>query len=139
MRFLQRLRDAVSRFMYGRYGTDALNRFLTVVWLFAAVFNSFLHSIIVYVFELILCFVIFFRMLSRNFVKRQKENNTYYRFSSRVKGIVRHFAVRIRERKTTRFFRCPYCKAPIRMPRKVGKFNIRCGKCQKTFQKEFRS
>ena len=138
MSFFQKLQEKFSRFMYGRYGTDSLNRFLTVLWLFTAVFNTFLHSFLLHIFEFVLCFFVFFRMLSRNFVKRRKENATYYRISSKVKGAFRHFAVRIRERNTTRFFSCPYCKAPIRMPKKIGKFNIRCGKCGQTFQKEFK-
>lgn len=138
MSFFQRLRDSIARFMYGRYGTDSLNRFLIVTWLIAAIFNGFLHSVLLYLVELVLCFFVFFRMLSRNFVKRQKENATYYRISNRWKAMLRRLSVRIRERKTTRFFNCPYCKAPIRMPRKIGKFNIRCGKCGKTFQKEFK-
>lgn len=138
MSFFQKLRGKFARFMYGRYGTDSLNRFLTVLWLFLAIFNTFFHSFLLYVFEFILCFFVFFRMLSKNFVKRRKENATYYRLSTKAKAALRRITVRIRDRKTTRFFHCPYCKAPIRMPRKVGKFNIRCGKCQKTFQKEFK-
>jgi len=139
MSYFQKLREKFSRFMYGRYGTDSLNRFLTVLWLFFAILNAVLHSFLLYIFEFILCFFVFFRMLSRNFVKRRKENATYYQLSAKVKGAFRHFAVRIRERKTTRFFHCPHCKAPIRMPRKIGKFNIRCTKCGQTFQKEFKN
>ncbi len=138
MSFFQKLHERIARFMYGRYGTDSFNRFLTVLWLIFAILNSFIHSLVLYIFEFILCFLVFFRMLSKNFVMRRKENATYYRLSTKVKGVIRHFAVRIRERKTTRFFSCPYCKAPIRMPRKIGKFNIRCTKCGQTFQKEFK-
>ena len=138
MRFVQKLRDAFSRFMVGRYGTDSLNRFLTVVWLFLAIFTSFVPSLILYVVQLMLCAAVFFRMLSRNYVKRQRENATYYKLSTKVKGEFRRLTVRFRQRKTTRFFHCPFCKAPIRMPRKVGKFNVRCPRCQRTFQKEFK-
>ncbi len=138
MSFFTKLNLAFSRFMYGRYGNDSLNQFLIVVWLIEAVLNLFFGSIILYVLGLILCVVVFYRMLSKNIVKRQKENAEWYRFSQKCRGTFCRLKVRIRDRKTTRFFHCPHCKAPIRMPRKVGKFNIRCRQCGNTFQKEFK-
>lgn len=138
MNFFRRVQESVSRFMMGRYGTDTLNRHLIVLWLVLAIVNAFLHSLVVYIGELILCFATFFRMLSKNVVKRQRENASYYRLMQKWKRSFRHIAVRFRERKTTRFFKCPSCSAPIRMPRKVGRFNIRCQKCGTTFTKEFK-
>lgn len=138
MRFFSKLRASFDRFMYGRYGTDTLNRHLILIWLALAVLNMFLHSLIVYGLETALCFVTFFRMFSRNVVKRRAENAKYYRLTQKWSRSARHLSVRFRERKTARFFKCPHCKAPIRMPRKVGKFNVRCQKCGGTFQKEFK-
>ena len=138
MSFFNRINQAFSRFMYGRYGNDSLNQFLIVLWLLEAFLNLFLNSLVLYFIGLILCIVVFYRMFSKNQVKRQRENAAWYRFSTNFKNKVRHFFVRFRDRKTTRFFHCPYCKAPIRMPRKIGKFNIVCRKCGKTFQKEFK-
>lgn len=138
MNFFSRIGQSISRFMYGRYGNDSLNQFLITLWLVEAVLNLFLHSLILYVIGIILCIVVFYRMLSKNIVKRQRENASWYRFSSKWKGKFRHLTVRIRDRKTTRFFKCPHCNAPIRMPRKIGKFNIRCQRCGKQFVKEFK-
>lgn len=124
--------------MIGRYGVDSLSNALMVLWLLLAIINIFLNSLIVYVLELICCFFIFFRMFSRNTVKRRRENAVWYALSRKATGAFRHVAVRFRERKTTRFFKCPYCKAPIRMPRKIGRFRITCRKCQESFIKEFK-
>ncbi len=134
MRFLFRMREGFSRFMIGRYGTDSLNQFLTVCWLVLAALNLVFHSLVLYLLELFLCFAIFFRMFSKNIVKRRKEANDWYRFCTQCRYAVNRF----RNRKTTRFFRCPHCSAPLRMPRKIGKFRIRCRKCGKEFVKEFK-
>ena len=138
MSFFARLRDAVNRFMAGRYGTDSLNRGLTVIWRLLAIVNVFVHSLVIYVIELLFCFVVFFRMLSRNYGKRQRENAAWYGLTSGLRGAFRRFMIRRRDGKNFHFFHCPYCKAPIRMPRKIGRFNIRCNQCGKTFQKEFK-
>lgn len=138
MNFFARLRQSMERFMLGRYGSDSLNQFLIAVWLVAAVLNLIFHSLIFYILELILCFFVFFRMLSKNHVKRQRENAIWYAFSMKWKKKLQHLLVRIRDRKTTSFFHCPHCKAPIRMPRKIGKFNIHCRRCDQNFIKEFK-
>ena len=138
MNFLQRFQMFCNRFMAGRYGTDTLNRHLLILWVVLAVLNIFVTSVVVSFAELILCILCFYRMLSRNHAKRMRENAVYYQFSQKMTRTFRHFAIRIRDRKVARFFKCPKCSAPIRMPRKVGKFNIRCQKCNHTFQKEFK-
>ncbi len=138
MNFFSKLSQSISKFMYGRYGNDSFNQFLIGVWLAEAIINLFLHSVILYLFGTVLCIVVFYRMLSKNLVKRRRENAAWYEFSTKMKQSFRFWTVRIRDRKVARFFKCPKCKAPIRMPRKVGKFNIRCAKCGNTFQKEFK-
>ncbi len=138
MKFFSKLSQSFSRFMYGRYGNDSLNQFLIGLWLFESIINLFFHSLILYTCGLILCAFVFFRMFSKNIVKRRRENAAWYEFSTKVKGSFRLLMVRVRDRKIARFFKCPKCNAPIRMPRKIGKFNIRCSKCGHTFQKEFK-
>ena len=138
MSFISRFISAVRRFMIGRYGTDTLNRHLIVLWCVLAVLNIFFSSLVLYFLELFVSFYALFRALSRNIVKRQRENAAYYRLSSRFMKGFSHVFVRFRDRKTTRFFRCPKCSAPIKMPRKVGRFRIRCQRCGESFVKEFK-
>ncbi len=139
MSFFARLRAALSRFMLGRYGLDSLGQAILFFWFLIAAFNLIFRSLYLYLFGLLLCFFFFFRFLSKNHIKRRKENADWYRISTSLKQKYQHISVRFRERKTTRFFRCPFCRAPIRMPRKIGKFNIRCPKCGGEFQKEFKN
>lgn len=138
MKFFSKLNESFSRFMYGRYGNDSLNHFLIGVWLGETILNLFFHSIILYLFGAVLCIVVFYRMFSKNMVKRRRENADWYDYSTKIKASFRLLKVRIRDRKVARFFKCPKCKAPIRMPRRVGKFNVRCTKCGNVFQKEFK-
>lgn len=138
MRFFSKLSQSFSRFMYGRYGNDSLNQFLIGVWFVEVLVNSFVHSVILYLLGAVLCAVVFYRMFSKNLVKRRRENAAWYDFSAKVKSFFRLWRARLRDRKVARFFKCPKCKAPIRMPRKVGKFNIRCTRCGNVFQKEFK-
>ena len=138
MRFFQRFGEALRRFMAGRYGTDLLNRHLILVWFVLAIANLIIGSFLIYLLELMLSLVVFFRMLSRNFVKRQGENVAYYEWTKKIAFFFRHCSVRFRERKNYRFFRCPSCSAPIKMPRRAGRFQIRCQKCGHSFVKEFK-
>ena len=138
MNLISRIRNWFDKLMTGRYGNDSFNRFLIAVWVVLLVIGFFVRSPWWYLPEFVLCFVIFFRMLSRNVVRRRLENTAYYHFTQRISKRFRHVFVRIRDRKTSRFFRCPQCRAEIRMPRKVGKFRIHCPKCGNSFVKEFR-
>lgn len=138
MNFFSKLSRSFSQFMYGRYGNDSLNRFLIGVWFGEAIINLFFRSIFLYLLGTVLCIVVFYRMFSKNLVKRRRENAAWYEFSTKIKNSFHLWTVRIRDRKVARFFKCPQCKAPIRMPRKTGKFNIRCTKCGNVFQKEFK-
>ena len=138
MRFLHRISCAMSRFMYGRYGNDELNQFLILIWFSGAILNLFINSVFLYLLGVVFCFLVLYRMFSKNLLKRQKENRRWCNFLVKQKRSFRHFFVRIRDRRIARFFKCPRCKAPIRMPKKVGKFNVRCNKCGHIFQKEFK-
>ncbi len=138
MSFFSRITSAIQRFMIGRYGTDTLNRHLVLLWCLLAIANIFLNSFVLYLIELFLSVFALYRTLSRNFVKRQRENAAYYRFLTKATKGFSHIFVRFRDRKTTRFFHCPNCGAPIKMPRKIGRFRIRCQKCGESFVKEFK-
>ena len=125
-----RIKDALRRFFSGRYGNDRLNRFLLIVsiilLLLGWIGSSFLapwmsvFNILAYV-PLLFCL---FRMLSRNFAARHRENAAYCRVLDRI-----------RDRKN-RYFNCPGCGQTVRVPRGKGRINIRCPKCNTQFIKK---
>lgn len=124
----RKLGDALRRFMYGRYGTDSLNKALLIVALvlmfLAIVGGRFvpwlsLAGTLAYV---PLVYSIF-RMYSRNIEKRRRENAAWQRFLLPLKD------------RNNRYFKCPKCRQTVRVPRGKGKINIRCPKCNERFIK----
>ena len=114
-----------SRFMQGRYGGDKLNT--TLVWV---AFGAFLISTLIPlpVVKLVLMPIYYillgiavFRMLSRDTYKRYRENCRYLRFVERLRD------------KEHRYFDCPRCHQPVRVPKGKGKIAIRCPKCEEKF------
>ena len=123
--FLYKLRLGFSRFMQGRYGNDKLGRALVLCSFVGYLLSLLLPwaiaqlGLILFSYGLILWAV--FRMLSRNTYKRYQENRKYRRLLERVKD---------REHK---YFDCPRCRQPVRVPRGKGKICITCPKCKEKF------
>lgn len=135
-----KFKNKLYRFMYGRYGTDTLNKFYlwayvilvlayavvsllmwkaselanTIVWLAYTVLSS---ALIV---------LIFFRMFSRNVVKRRRENECFCGFFKLIRN-------RFRDRKTHVYRKCPKCKAVLRLPKAKGKHSVVCPRCRERF------
>ena len=128
----------LNRLMYGRYGTDSLNNFIVAVWILLAVVNLFVGSVILYFLGIVCMVLALFRIFSRNIAKRQRENN---KFMDMTKGIRTRFSnlrTKHNQKKYFRFFKCPSCKAVLRMPKKPGLFNITCTKCGHKFTKKIK-
>ena len=140
---LDKIKNAVYRFMYGRYGTDTLQKvllwvYLGVVVVFsvarlllhlllpASVIASTVLSAVYFVLSIGLIFVIFFRMLSRNIQKRRLENEKFCGFFKLMRN-------KYRDRKTHVYRKCPDCKAVLRLPKAKGKHTVVCPRCKKRF------
>ena len=136
MSFLQKLRDSMYRFMYGRYGTDALNRALLTLVVLLSIASIFLRIIpivglILRVIEYVLIFLIFFRMFSKNIAKRSEENR---RFVARF-GDAREIIARKQRQKQDSehcYFTCRRCGTVCRLPKGRGKLIFTCPKCGET-------
>ena len=126
---MKKIKDALIRFMYGRYGgNDALNK--TLLWGYLIIlFVGALTGLewLWYIGFVALAWGIF-RMFSRNIAKRQKENLTFLRL--RGKFLVPFTRLKDREHV---YRTCPHCKATVRLPRKKGKHTVCCPKCRKDF------
>ena len=131
-----KFRERMARFMAGRYGNDEFNRFLLgaelVLFILALFFRGTVRSIL-YTLVLVLIVYIYFRMLSKDIYKRQIENTRYQRVRYKVFGELKGFKERFVQRKDYKFFRCPSCKAWLRVPRGKGKIKIVCRKCGNSF------
>ena len=127
-----------QRMMIGRNGMDALNRFLSVVLLVLVAVEMFLRgraAMALSFLSLVLLVVIYYRMFSRNLYRRSQENGTYLRMRYPIVSAVQGWRDRFRQRRDYRFFRCPSCRAWLRVPRGKGQINIVCRKCGTSFRR----
>ena len=135
MNFLQRIANALSRFMYGRNGADRLG--LAMIWtaLVLDIINIFLRQSAPLLYSIIgtaagiIVILALFRMFSRNLEKRRAENA---RFMEKVWWPVsRRIAGKKQQRmdKEHRYFTCPGCGAVCRVPKGKGRIVITCPRC----------
>ena len=120
-----RLTDSVRRFMYGRYGNDKLNMAILTAGVVAGFLTMFLHipllnGILILVSYALMIWAIF-RCFSRNTYKRYQENRKYLLWLDRIKD------------RQHKYFSCPRCRQPVRVPRGKGKISIKCPNCGEKF------
>ena len=123
-----KLSAAMRSFMTGRYGTDKLNMYilglgvgfcLVSMFLKAPLLNLVLTSL-----SYVCMFWAMFRSFSRNTYKRYQENRKFLMFLDKLKD------------RDHRYFECPRCRQPVRVPRGKGKIMITCPKCRERFQRK---
>ena len=123
--FFGKIRAGFRRFMQGRYGGDKLN--MALIWV---AFGSYILSLlipleIVKLILIVLSYLLIawslFRSLSRNTYKRYQENLKYLQLLDRIKD------------RDHRYYDCPRCRQPVRVPRGKGKIAITCPKCREKF------
>ena len=123
--------------MTGRYGTDQLNRALSVVtmvlMLLGIIFGRYAFGSVLWLLALASLVWSTFRTFSRNTVKRRLENTKYMRFSQKYLSGFRGAKTRFQQRREYKFFRCPSCKIWLRVPKGKGKLNITCRQCGERF------
>ena len=129
------MRNALQRFMYGRYGNDQLNNFLTISYLVLFVLYMLSGLQPLYWLCTVLIFVVLFRMLSRNIYKRREEN---VKFLRKADPAIRWFRLQrtMRRDKDHIYFKCPNCSQQLRVPRGKGKITVTCRSCGASFQEK---
>ncbi|MBQ9748845.1 MAG: hypothetical protein IJV98_08675 [Clostridia bacterium] len=131
------MKQKIAAWMQGRYGADALSRFMLVVYLILSATQLFpLHTVVRLILQILsatLCVLIFFRLLSRNIPKRTAENTSYLACRRRIKEGVLLRRNRWRYRKTHVYRKCPHCGVQIKLPRVSGEHRCACPKCGDSF------
>jgi len=135
-----KFRDRLIRFFYGRNGADHFSRFLSTVALAFLLISLFTNTGKLYAagvfFETLamLCIILScLRMFSKNIEKRRQENAKYLAVKGRFLGWFKTRKTQFSQRKDYRFFRCPQCKATMRVPKGKGKLLIKCRVCGHEF------
>ena len=130
------MRQKLMQFMAGRNGNDELNRFLLavdmVLILLSVIFSRGVGRILSPIALFLLGFT-YYRMLSRDLIRRSDENARYFRIRERVLSALRVRKEQWVQRKDYKFFVCPACKATLRVPKGRGKIKIVCRKCGNSF------
>ena len=133
------MKQRFIQFMYGRNGVDLFSRFLTYLALALIVINLFIGGLlgnVLWYIALVILVYAYFRIFSRNLDKRRAENAKYYKVRTNVVNAVRDWRDRRRQSKDYCFFRCPSCKAMLRVPRGKGKIRVTCRKCGTAFERK---
>ena len=120
--------------MYGRYGSDTLNKVLIIIYAVVVVvftilslfIDSVWFSFAYFVASVTLIYITFFRMFSRNIQKRRRENEKFCGFFKLRRN-------KFRDRKTHVYKKCPHCKAVLRLPKAKGKHTVICPRCKNRF------
>jgi len=144
MTFWQKIKQAFRSFMYGRNGADHLSMALLwaglILYLLGGIVGSIAASVIFPILGILLnmlgfaCYVFcIFRMFSRNVDKRRAENRRYVTLMEKKKTERRQAKVRFQNRKTYKYFKCPGCKAWLRLSRGKGVVTVTCSRCHTSF------
>lgn len=125
---MNRIRLALQRFMVGRYGTDKLNTYILGLGVILCLLSLFIRlpvlNLVLTTLSYALMIWAIVRTFSRNTYKRYQENRKFLMFLDRIKD------------RDHRYFDCPRCRQPVRVPRGKGKIAITCPKCREKFTKK---
>ena len=115
------------QFMAGRYGHDKLNSVMlwigVAIVLVAMIVPIPLINLLLHMLAYGLMGFSLFRCFSRNTYKRYRENRKFLMLVDRLKD------------RDHRYYECPRCRQPVRVPRGKGKIAISCPKCKEKFIK----
>ena len=129
------IRDAIQRFMYGRYGNDQLNLFLLGFYLLLYLVSLFTRLNLFYFIGFVLLAWALFRMLSHNIERRQTENARFLRAAGPLLNWLRLRRTILRDKEHV-YFKCPNCGQQLRVPRGRGKITVTCRSCGASFQEK---
>lgn len=123
--FFAKLSAGMQKFMAGRYGTDRLNMVILVAALIVCIISGFVQvpavNLILTAVSYALMIWAIFRSFSRNTYQRYQENRKFNQFFDRLKD------------RDHRYFDCPKCRQPVRVPKGKGKIAITCPRCKEKF------
>lgn len=125
----------LRKFMAGRYGIDQLSIALLIAYLPVSIVAQLSRISLLNLLGLALLVVCYFRIFSRNIVKRRQENQTFLVKWYPVRNWFNLKISRIKDRKVHRYFKCPSCSQKVRVPKGKGEIRITCPQCKRSFAK----
>ena len=130
---VNRFKSLMYKLFYGRYGVDSYEYFLLIIYAASCVINAIFRVNIIQSITWLLFVYILWRMMSRNYTKRSRENTVFLSIYSKFKIEIKLFFDKIRYCRDSRFRKCKYCNAIIKLPFKRGHHTVKCPKCGNRF------
>lgn len=134
--WFEKLGYRMASFMYGRYGNDALTKFLLIAALILMVISWIPRLGWVYLLALAVMIWSIYRSLSRKFDKRRRELDRYLKIKNPIVNFFKLQRNKWRDRKTHVYFKCKKCKAVLRVPKGKGSIVVICTRCKDRIEKE---
>ncbi len=122
----------MMRFMQGRYGNDRLGQVMLMLALVCVVLSLF-RIPFVSTLGLVILFLTYYRMFSRQISKRAAENQKYLQLEWKLRVKLQKRKQALAKSRTHRVYKCPNCSQKIRVPRNRGRIAITCRKCGTEF------
>lgn len=133
---MDKMRDKIVRFMYGRYGQDEFSVALMITGMVLMVLSVLPKMHFLYAISFMCVVYAMYRTFSKDFNKRYKERNWYLKVSKKPSKFIRIQTRRFKERKTHDYYRCNKCGTYNRIPKGHGKILITCPKCSNQFERK---
>ena len=131
-----------QKFMNGRYGVDELTKFIIKIYFILVIINLFINNKVLYLLELILLFIMFYRFLSKKIYKRSNENQLFLKIKNNLLKPFKNIERNIKDKEHI-YKKCHKCKTTLKLPlpSKMGIKKAKCPKCGKrvrfiTFRQE---
>lgn len=132
----------LQAFMRGRYGFDELGITLFIIYVILNITARFVFNfparLIIQLVSLIFIGLFIFRALSRNCYQRSRENDIFKPVYTKVRDFFKITYRKFKDGRTHRYYKCPGCKAQLRVKNVKGTHTIRCPKCGYQFKKKIR-
>lgn len=131
---MEKFKDKLIRFMYGRYGVDQLY-YAAVYRLFCSDGNQYVPALaaVLAVDAGRPCLDDFSDVFAQPRGAAARKTAAFLRVWNPVKAFFLLTWNRIREFRTHVYAKCPHCKAVLRLPRRKGEHTVRCPRCQESF------
>lgn len=106
---------------------DALNRFILILLFILIILTFFIHNFFLDLAKILLLVLFIFRVVSKDRVKRQKENEVFLKI---IRFPLKPFE-NWSEKKNFVFKKCPKCKTILKLPlpKKSGINHAKCPNC----------
>ena len=132
-KWMRNAEDKMVEWSRGRHGADELSTAVANVAFVLIVIDLFARTSWMSLASLVLLGYAWFRISSKNSVKRSQENAAAMKAAGPIISFFANPVAAAREQKSYKHLACPHCGQRMRIPRGKGKVRVTCPKCKTRF------